>query len=153
MLDRGFAPQVNQILSWTPRERQTALFSATMPAWVDEAARKHLRNPAHVAIDPTPAEAAPIEHVAYDVPAGGKLDALKDLFDARGDGQMIVFGGPSTASRSSPSSSPPPATRSPRSRATSPRTLATRSWPISGLGPCRSCSRPTSRPVASMSPP
>ena len=92
MLDRGFAPQVNQILSWTPRERQTALFSATMPAWVDEAARKHLRNPAHVAIDPTPAEAAPIEHVAYDVPAGGKLDALKDLLDGRGDGQMIVFG-------------------------------------------------------------
>jgi ATP-dependent RNA helicase DeaD len=92
MLDRGFGPQVTKILSWTPRDRQTALFSATMPAWVDDAARKHLRNPEHVAIQTTPAEAPAIDHVAYDVPAGGKMDALKDLLDARGDGQVIVFG-------------------------------------------------------------
>jgi ATP-dependent RNA helicase DeaD len=92
MLDRGFGPQVAKILSWTPRERQTALFSATMPEWVDDAARKHLRNPEHVAIQTTAAEAPAIDHVAYDVPAGGKMDALKDLLDARGDGQVIVFG-------------------------------------------------------------
>jgi ATP-dependent RNA helicase DeaD len=92
MLDRGFGPQVTKILSWTPRDRQTALFSATMPAWVDDAARKHLRNPEHVAIQTTPAEAPAIDHVAYDVPTGGKMDALKDLLDARGEGQVIVFG-------------------------------------------------------------
>ena len=92
MLDRGFAPQVNQILSWTPRERQTALFSATMPDWVDQASHKHLRNPEHVSVAPTTSEQTQIDHVAYDVPAGGKMDALKDLLDARGDGQVIVFG-------------------------------------------------------------
>jgi ATP-dependent RNA helicase DeaD len=92
MLDRGFAPQVNKILSWTPRERQTALFSATMPAWVDEASKKHLRNPDHIAIQATQSEQTQIDHIAYDVPAGGKIDALKDLLDARGDGQVIVFG-------------------------------------------------------------
>jgi ATP-dependent RNA helicase DeaD len=92
MLDRGFGPQVTKILSWTPRERQTALFSATMPEWVNDAARKHLRNPEHVAIVPTRAETTQIDHIAYDVPTGGKMDALKDLLDARGDGQVIVFG-------------------------------------------------------------
>ncbi len=92
MLDRGFGPQVAKIRSWTPRERQTALFSATMPEWVNDAARKHLRNPEHVAIVPTQAETTQIDHIAYDVPTGGKMDALKDLLDARGDGQVIVFG-------------------------------------------------------------
>ena len=92
MLDRGFGPQVTKILSWTPRERQTALFSATMPEWVNDAAHKHLRNPDRVAIAPTQAESTQIDHIAYDVPAGGKMDALKDLLDARGDGQVIVFG-------------------------------------------------------------
>jgi CxxC-x17-CxxC domain-containing protein len=92
MLDRGFAPQVNKILSWTPRDRQTALFSATMPAWVNEASHKHLHNPQHVAIQATQAEQTQIDHIAYDVPSGGKIDALKDLLDARGDGQVIVFG-------------------------------------------------------------
>jgi ATP-dependent RNA helicase DeaD len=92
MLDRGFAPQVNQILGWTPRERQTALFSATMPDWVNQASRNHLRNPVHIAIASTQAESTAIDHVAYDVPAGGKIDALRDLLDTRGDGQVIVFG-------------------------------------------------------------
>jgi CxxC-x17-CxxC domain-containing protein len=92
MLDRGFAPQVNQILGWTPKERQTALFSATMPDWVNQASRNHLRNPVHVAIAATQSEQTQIDHIAYDVPAGGKLDALRDLLDARGDGQVIVFG-------------------------------------------------------------
>ena len=92
MLDRGFAPQVNKILSWTPGNRQTALFSATMPDWVSDASHKHLRNPSHVAIQVTQAEQTQIDHVAYDVPAGGKIDALKELLDNRGDGQVIVFG-------------------------------------------------------------
>lgn len=92
MLDRGFAPQVAKILSWTPRERQTALFSATMPAWVDEASKTHLRDPQHIEIQSTQTEQTQIDHIAYDVPAGGKIDALKDLLDARGDGQVIVFG-------------------------------------------------------------
>jgi ATP-dependent RNA helicase DeaD len=92
MLDRGFAPQVNKILSWTPKTRQTALFSATMPEWVNDASHRHLRNPAQVAVAATAAESQQIDHIAYDVPSGGKIDALKDILDARGDGQVIVFG-------------------------------------------------------------
>ena len=40
MLDRGFAPDVEAIIARTPKERQTALFSATMPEWVSQTASK-----------------------------------------------------------------------------------------------------------------
>jgi ATP-dependent RNA helicase DeaD len=92
MLDRGFAPDVERILSRTPRERQTALFSATVPAWVGETAHKHLRNPLQVKVDPRPDEETSIEHVAYEIADGDKLAALYDLLDRRGKGAAIVFG-------------------------------------------------------------
>lgn len=92
MLDRGFAPDVERIIAHTPKERQTALFSATVPEWIADTSRKHLRNPVHASVDPRPEDSAPIEHVAYDVRDGDKLAALRDLLDHRGDGSIIVFG-------------------------------------------------------------
>jgi len=92
MLDRGFAPDVERILAATPKERQTALFSATMPEWVAGTAAKHLRNPATVQVDreqPTPAE---IEHTVYEVEMGAKLGALRTLLDQRGKHPLLVFG-------------------------------------------------------------
>ncbi|HET6202784.1 MAG TPA: DEAD/DEAH box helicase [Planctomycetota bacterium] len=92
MLDMGFAPDVTRILHATPSTRQTALFSATVPDWVRNTSRRYLRDPVHVAVDPGPEDAAPIEHIAYDVPAGGKLRALCDLLDHRGEESILVFG-------------------------------------------------------------
>src|SRR2546421_623879 len=92
MLDRGFAPDVERILAHVPRERQTALFSATVPPWVHETGARHLRQPVTVRVDPAPEDVPPIEHTVYDVPEGGKLQVLKTLLDARGDGSTIVFG-------------------------------------------------------------
>jgi ATP-dependent RNA helicase DeaD len=92
MLDRGFAPDVERILARTPRERQSALFSATVPGWVDEMAHKHLRNPHTVRVDPNPEDVAPIDHIAWDLPDDDKLSVLRDLLDRRGDGSIIVFG-------------------------------------------------------------
>lgn len=92
MLDQGFAPDVERILARTPRSRQTALFSATVPEWVRGTAEKHLRRPAVVAVDSAPSDAPPIEHVAYDLAAGDKLVALRELLDLRGEGSVIVFG-------------------------------------------------------------
>src|SRR5262249_13747214 len=92
MLDRGFAPDVERILALTPADRQTALFSATVPEWVMSTAAKHLREPAHARVDrdvDTPPE---IEHVVYEVDPGSKMDALRELLDARGAAPMIVFG-------------------------------------------------------------
>jgi superfamily II DNA/RNA helicase len=92
MLDRGFAPDVTRILSMCPAERQTALFSATVPDWVQTTSRRFLRDPRHVAVDQRPEEAAPVPHIAFDVPFGGKMDALRELLDKRGEGQILVFG-------------------------------------------------------------
>ncbi|HEY3083735.1 MAG TPA: DEAD/DEAH box helicase [Chloroflexota bacterium] len=92
MLDRGFAPDVERILALTPTDRQTALFSATVPEWVMGTAAKHLREPAHARVDrdvDTPPE---IEHVVYEVDPSAKMDALRELLDARGDAPMLVFG-------------------------------------------------------------
>lgn len=92
MLDRGFAPDVERILAHIPRQRQTALFSATVPPWVHETAQRHLTNPVVVQIDTRPEDQPKIEHVVYEVPEGIKLDVLKQLLDARGEGSTIVFG-------------------------------------------------------------
>ncbi|HEV8633121.1 MAG TPA: DEAD/DEAH box helicase [Chloroflexota bacterium] len=92
MLDRGFAPDVERILSLTPAGRQTALFSATVPEWVMNTAAKHLREPAHARVDrdvDTPPE---IEHVVYEIDPAAKLAALRALLDARGAAPMLVFG-------------------------------------------------------------
>src|SRR5205823_2043060 len=76
MLDRGFAPDVERILGQTPSERQTALFSATVPEWVMTTAKRHLLNPAHVRVDRDVTAPPEIEHVIYDVSAEAKLAAL-----------------------------------------------------------------------------
>ncbi|MGN6756687.1 MAG: DEAD/DEAH box helicase, partial [Thermomicrobiales bacterium] len=83
MLDRGFAPDVERILAHTPKERQTALFSATVPPWVLETGAKHLRQPVTVRIDTRPEDRPKIEHIIYDVPTSEKLDVLKRLLDVQ----------------------------------------------------------------------
>ncbi len=45
MLDMGFAPDVERILQQTPKQRQTLLFSATVPAWIHRLAERHMRDP------------------------------------------------------------------------------------------------------------
>jgi ATP-dependent RNA helicase DeaD len=92
MLDRGFAPDVERILSHTPAQRQTALFSATMPDWVMKTAARHLRSPVTVRVDrdlETPPE---IRHTVYEVDSTAKFNALRTLLDRRGDGPILVFG-------------------------------------------------------------
>jgi ATP-dependent RNA helicase DeaD len=92
MLDRGFAPDVERILAYAPKTRQTALFSATLPAWVAGIAARHVQDAVTIAVDadtPAPPE---IEHVVYEVESEAKLDALKTLLDRRGDEAIIVFG-------------------------------------------------------------
>jgi len=92
MLDRGFAPDVERILGFAPRERQTALFSATVPEWVNGTAQKHLNQPEMVAVDTAPEDVPKIDHVIYDVPEGQKLPALRVLLDGREDESVLVFG-------------------------------------------------------------
>jgi len=92
MLDRGFAPDVERIMSRVTPARQTALFSATFPEWIRKTIERHLDQPVTISVDPNPEDAAVIEHVAYDLGQLTKLDAIKDLLDNRGEGSTIVFG-------------------------------------------------------------
>src|SRR6266851_122425 len=92
MLDRGFAPDVERIIGYTPTTRQTALFSATLPEWVATTAAKHLKSPVTVAVDADTTSAPEIEHVIYDVEASAKMGALMTLLDHHHNQPVIVFG-------------------------------------------------------------
>ncbi len=92
MLDRGFAPDVERILAQSPTNRQTALFSATVPDWVMKIAARHLRNPQLVRMDNELESPAEISHVVYNIKPEAKLKALCTLLDNRRDGPVLVFG-------------------------------------------------------------
>lgn len=93
MLDQGFAPDIERILSMiTSEDHQTALFSATVPQWVSDMAAHHLQDPVTLRVD-TETEAPPeIEQVVYEVSPEAKLDALCTLLDHRGEDPVLVFG-------------------------------------------------------------
>ena len=92
MLDRGFARDVDAILSQTPSERQTALLSATMPDWVTKTARKHLHNPVRVEVDAELQALPSVEHLVYTIQKSDKMDALRTLLDQRDGAPILVFG-------------------------------------------------------------
>ena len=91
MLDMGMAQDVEQIISVTPRDRQTVLFCATLPNWVAKTARKHLRNPKTVAVDANLHTPPDIEHIVYEIDKADKLRALKALISQQ-SGPTLVFG-------------------------------------------------------------
>jgi ATP-dependent RNA helicase DeaD len=92
MLDRGFAPDVERIISRTPRERQTALFSATTPQWVRDVAAKHLREPEYIRVGEQTEAAPDIEHAIIEVWSGEKLPVLLSLLSQPAEGATLVFG-------------------------------------------------------------
>src|SRR5881275_1003218 len=94
MLDMGFADDLEEILDALPTERQTALFSATIPPRIAEIAEKHLKNPVRVRIareSVTPGSAPRVRQVAYVVPRQYKLPALGRVLDMESPTSAIVF--------------------------------------------------------------
>ena len=94
MLDMGFAEDLEAILVETPSERQTALFSATLPPRIADIANKHLRNPVRVRIDReiVPAGSAPrVRQVAYIVGRAHKMATLGRVLDVENPTSAIVF--------------------------------------------------------------
>ncbi len=92
MLDRGFARDVESIIAETPAERQTVLFSATLPDWVARTAHRHLRDPMTVRVIADEADALKIEHLIYKMSTETKMGALRTLLDQRGEAPILVFG-------------------------------------------------------------
>ena len=92
MLDKGFAPDVEAILRRTPAERTTALFSATVPSWVEKTARKHQRDPVIVEVDADTKSLPCVEHLVYTIKRADKSKALQTLLNQRDGDPVIVFG-------------------------------------------------------------
>ena len=94
MLDRGFAPDVERILAMTPRSRQTALFSATTPDWVQRVAAKHLNEPETISSESVEEMEPDIEQVVMEVFREDKFQVLVRLLKEELDGTTVVFGRP-----------------------------------------------------------
>ena len=91
MLRMGFVEEVERILSATPKGRQTALFSATMPTEIRRIARTHLREPAEITIAAKTATATNIRQRQWLVSGMHKLDALTRILEVESFDAMIVF--------------------------------------------------------------
>ncbi|HYN92712.1 MAG TPA: DEAD/DEAH box helicase [Pilimelia sp.] len=94
MLDMGFAEDIDAILDETAEQRQTVLFSATMPARIDAIARRHLRDPVRIQMGRpavAPDEAPLVRQVAYLVARAHKAAALGRLLDVEAPAAAIVF--------------------------------------------------------------
>jgi ATP-dependent RNA helicase DeaD len=94
MLDMGFAEDLDAILDATPAERQTALFSATMPARILAIAQKHLENPQRVTIarEKTAGGKLPrIRQLAFIVSRAHKVAALQRVLDIESPPSALVF--------------------------------------------------------------
>lgn len=92
MLDSGFAPAVEEILTTTPETRQTALFSATIPDWVATLQQKFLKNPVKVDLSPEAGLQSTIKQVAYQVPQEKKIAALSTLLRSSQGESSLIFG-------------------------------------------------------------
>jgi ATP-dependent RNA helicase DeaD len=91
MLNMGFQEDINSILSNTPKEKQTWLFSATMPPEVRSIASKYMTNPFELTVGKKNQGADNIEHVYYVVHARDKYAALKRIVDFNPEIFAIVF--------------------------------------------------------------
>jgi len=90
MFDMGFLPDVRRIVKSLPAERQTLLFSATMPDDIRKLANDLLRNPVNIKIGGT----APVETVShhfYPVQMDGKTALLKDILDKTEMESVLIF--------------------------------------------------------------
>ncbi len=85
MLRMGFIDDVEWILEHTPAERQTALFSATMPDAIRRVAHRHLREPQEVKIRAATATVAAIRQRYWQVRGVDKLDALTRILEVEDD--------------------------------------------------------------------
>jgi ATP-dependent RNA helicase DeaD len=94
MLDMGFAEDLEAILDETPADRQTVLFSATMPRRLDALARRYLQDPVRIQVArerPATGEAPRVRQTAYVVPRASKPAALGRVLDIESPTAAIVF--------------------------------------------------------------
>jgi len=91
MLDMGFIEDIESILKNIPQERQSLLFSATMPLPIQRLAERYLKNPKMVAISKENLTVPLIQQLYYEIPGNSKVDALARILDFEDYDSVIVF--------------------------------------------------------------
>ncbi|MDD5368903.1 MAG: DEAD/DEAH box helicase, partial [Anaerolineaceae bacterium] len=90
MFDMGFLPSIRRVLAALPKQKQTLLFSATMPAEIRNLANGLMRDPVSVEIN-TSRPVETVNHVAYAVEQTSKTEMLLELLRLAGNGKVLVF--------------------------------------------------------------
>ena len=91
MLNMGFYEDITEILSYTPEEKSTWLFSATMPKEVSIIAKKFMANPTEVTVGHKNMGSKNVSHEYFLVGARDRYQALKRLADANPDIFSVIF--------------------------------------------------------------
>ena len=90
MLDMGFGKQIDRVLSFMPAQRQTLLFSATLPPEILKLSERYLKKPARIAAGAVSRPAAKVKQEARNVSQGQKYDLLTQELGTR-EGSVIIF--------------------------------------------------------------
>ncbi|HWA77371.1 MAG TPA: DEAD/DEAH box helicase [Polyangiaceae bacterium] len=91
MLDMGFIHDVRQIVAAVPKQRQTLLFSATMPAPIEALSRSILQDPVRVSVTPQTMTAETVEQAVYFVDKPEKRSLLERVLATAGVERALVF--------------------------------------------------------------
>jgi ATP-dependent RNA helicase RhlE len=90
MLDLGFAPQIEEIMNQSPKEKQTMLFSATMPLSIAKLANSHLKLPIRIEVAPQGTTAEKVEQEIYIIRATERFMYLEKIIKEH-TGSILVF--------------------------------------------------------------
>lgn len=90
MFDMGFAPQIEEVLKRVPKDRQTLLFSATMPIAVMKLAEKYLRTPVRIEVSPAGSTTELVEQEILVLPREARFDQMLLLLDEH-KGSVLIF--------------------------------------------------------------
>ena len=89
MLSMGFEEAVETLLAATPAQRQTLMFSATLPGWAKRLVRRHMHEP--VSVNVVKDEEVSYREIAIESPLSGRIATLSDVLHAHGAEKVIVF--------------------------------------------------------------
>ncbi len=90
MFDLGFAPQIEEILLKLPKEKQTMLFSATMPKAIADLANRHLKLPISIEVSPQGTSAENVEQKVLVIPGSDRYRYLVELIKDQ-EGSILIF--------------------------------------------------------------
>ncbi len=91
MLNMGFIDDIEEILSHTPKEKRTMLFSATMPDRIVKLARKYMKEPKKIEVDKSQPTTRLTDQIYFEVHESDKFDALTRIIDIEPEFYGLIF--------------------------------------------------------------